>query len=149
MNDVERYSFSALYPILKEEIDRGNSFSFTAFGNSMHPFIRGGKDRVTLSPITENLRAGDVIFYRRQNGMFVLHRIIRVTETGFDLCGDNQYWIESGIQPEQVIAIMTKLEKKGLILSPSSLKSRIWRFFLPFRRLFLHFLAYIKVRTKH
>ncbi len=149
MNDTERYSFSALYPILKEEIDRGNSFSFTAFGSSMHPFIRGGTDRVTLSPVTEKLRAGDVVFYRRQNGMFVLHRIIRVKKNGFDLCGDNQYWLESGIRPEQVIAIMTKLEKKEQILYPFSLKSRIWRLFLPFRRLFLRSLAYIKVRIKH
>jgi len=88
MNPNQKVSFEALFPIIKEELDRGESFAFTAFGNSMHPTIQGGIHRVTLSPIKDELKKGDILFYRRKNGVFVLHRLCKIEADGtLTFCG--------------------------------------------------------------
>ena len=48
-------------------------------GYSMYPFIDPRRDEVVLAGIIEDgsaLRRGDVVLYRRENGMLVLHRIV-------------------------------------------------------------------------
>lgn len=149
MSDESKVSFSLLFPILESKIRDGHSFSFTASGVSMLPFIRNGKDQVTLSPITRPLKAGDIIFYRRRNGIFVLHRIVKKEKDGsFTLCGDNQYYLEKNIQEDQIIAILTELKRNGKNVSLSSPKARAWSRYLPARRFILHVRASIKGRMK-
>ncbi len=150
MNHNNKISFETLYPIIKEELGRGNSFTFTAFGRSMHPTIRGGVHRVTLSPISEELEIGDILFYRRTNGMFVLHRLCKISTDGsLVFCGDNQFTLEKGILREQVIAKMTKLQLGEKDVTPSPKKQKISAFFLPIRRFYLHAVLYLKRIIKH
>ena len=148
MNKTVRASFAELYPFLREAIDGGHSFTFTAFGNSMHPYLRGGSDRVTLSPVRTPLKAGDVVFYRREQGGFVLHRIVRAEKGTLSLCGDNQYVIERGVSEDQVIAVLTERERGGRKKSPACASARIWVFFLPLRRFFLHAGSFFMRRIK-
>ena len=140
--------FEALYPLISESIERGESFRFTAFGQSMHPFIRGGKDRVCLSPLNKDIEKYDVIFYRRKNGMFVLHRVIGMKSDTFTLCGDNQYSIEEGIEPDQVIASLTEIERNGKTIRLNSLSHRLWCYSLFMRRFCLHVKSYISRKLK-
>ncbi len=149
MSDENRVSFSQLFPLLESEIRCGHSFSFTASGVSMLPFIRDGKDRVTLSPISGPLQVGDIIFYRRKNGSFILHRIVRKEKDGsLTLCGDNQYYLEKNIQEDQVIARLTGLKRNGKNISLTSPRARAWFLCLPARRFILHVRASIKGRMK-
>ena len=48
-------------------------------GYSMYPFIDPRRDEVVLAGIEDGsaLRRGDVVRYRRENGMLVLHRIYK------------------------------------------------------------------------
>ncbi len=144
----ERLSFEALYPLIRESMDHGDSFRFTAFGNSMHPFIKGGIDRVCLSPVREDVKKYDIIFYRRDNGMFVLHRVIGIENGAFILCGDNQYSVEEGILPRQILAILTEIERNGKIVPLSSLSHKIWCHSLFMRRFWLHVKSYISRKFK-
>jgi hypothetical protein len=148
MAESTKVSFSELYPILKEQIDSGNNFVFTAFGKSMYPFIKGGRDRVTLSPIGSKPKKNDIIFYRRKNGAFVLHRIVKKAGETYQLCGDNQYYIEKGIETGDIIARLTEIERKNKKIDPYGIRSRLWCFFLPARRFLLHVIAYIKSKMK-
>lgn len=135
----KKVRFEDLFPIIEETLGKGKNFSFCAFGNSMLPFIRNGKDTVTLGPINAPLAKNDVIFYRRKNGQFVLHRIVSARPDGsFYLCGDNQFRIEKGIEKHQVIARLIRLERDGKEISLNSLPARFWYFLLPFRRFWLH-----------
>ena len=128
-------SFETLLPLVIDTLKRGDSITFTANGNSMHPYIQGGKHRVTLSPINDSVKKNDVIFYRRDNGVFVLHRVIRIHSDGtYDFCGDRQFKIESGICSHQLIAKMTYVQRNGKIISADSFASRIWCLFLPILR---------------
>lgn len=56
---------------------QGGSFSFTAKGNSMRPFLQDG-DVLTVAPTdTANLQTGDVVLYRNQTKRLIVHRIIK------------------------------------------------------------------------
>ncbi|MGM9613152.1 MAG: hypothetical protein ACI3XZ_06555 [Butyricicoccus sp.] len=74
-------------------------------GKSMLPLIRGGLDTVALTSPAK-LCPGDVVWYRRMDGSEVLHRILRVKDDTLDLCGDNQIWVERGVNCTQVLGIM-------------------------------------------
>ena len=139
MNPNQKVSFEALFPLIKEELDGGRSFSFTAFGKSMLPTIRGGIHKVTLSPVVGVPKKGDILFYRRKNSIFVLHRLCRIESDGtFTFCGDNQY----------ILAKMTKLEKDGKDITPSPILQSLLITLLPVRRFYLHVIAYLKRKFK-
>lgn len=131
----QKVSFEELFPLMEEKMKNGESFSFLAFGDSMLPFLKNGKDLVTLSPVTKTIRKNDVIFYRRENGQFVLHRVIKTLPGGkLWLCGDNQLYIERGISSEQVIAVLTGVVRNGKNVSLSSFSYRLYLVFLTVKR---------------
>lgn len=140
-------SFTALLPLFQEEINAGRSFTFTPNGTSMLPFIRGGKDRVRLSPI-DRVKKGDVVFYRRRPEEFVLHRVIRVRGEDLTLCGDNQFYLERGVKKEQIIARLTAIEKNGKEVRLDSLSYRTYKVLLPLRRAYLHAARALPVKIK-
>lgn len=113
MNDNKSSEYSIkleeLYPIIAEKLKSGGSVTFKPHGISMLPLIRQGKDSVTIESLRKKPAAGDVIFYRRANGQFVLHRIVGVDKAGYVLCGDNQWVKEHGITEDQIIGVMTAL----------------------------------------
>lgn len=75
-------------------------------GSSMHPVLRDRRDTVYLQAAQRPLKKGDVILYCRDNGTYVLHRIVRVMREGKYICsGDNQYTPES-VEAGQVLAVM-------------------------------------------
>ena len=78
----------------------------------MLPMLHQGRDTVTLSPLPETLRKYDLPLYRRENGQFVLHRIVKVGET-YTCCGDGQYRPEPGIRGEQLLALVTAFTHNG------------------------------------
>ena len=95
-----------LYPLIKEVVDKGGEFRLFPRGTSMEPLIYAGTDSMLLGPSSE-IKNGDVLFYRRKNGAFVIHRLIEVRDGTLTMCGDHQRTLEFGIMPEQVIAKMT------------------------------------------
>lgn len=111
-----------LIPELLALLEQTDSVPLTISGNSMTPFLAHGRDTVFLSKVTRPLKKGDMIFYRRQNGQYVLHRICRVHPDSFDLVGDAQTYIETGIRPEQVLAIVNTVRRKGRLLE----KGHFW-----------------------
>lgn len=93
-----------LYPLMTEVIAKGGTFRFYPRGTSMLPMLKQGEDSVELSA-ADLYTAGDVLLYRRDNGMFVLHRLIEKDKKGtLTMCGDHQWSLEYGIRPDQVLA---------------------------------------------
>lgn len=100
-------------------------------GDSMCPFLRPG-DTVYLSSPSGSHRPGDIVLYRRKNGAYILHRIIRTGKGSIVLiCGDNQTVLEPVNAPEQILAQVACVERKGRHISP---KSVTWRFYATFWR---------------
>ena len=108
-------------------------------GSSMTPFLVGGRDRVFLSRLNRPAKPGDILLYRRRSGAYVLHRVYRAEAGKLTMVGDAQQELEPGIDPEQVIALVTRVERKGKLLGPGSFWwvffEKVWIQVVPLRRM--------------
>ncbi len=89
--------------LIEDVISNDGEFRLYPRGTSMLPLIRQGKDSVVLVK-PGLLSKRDIVLYRRKNGKYVLHRIIKINGNDLFLCGDNQNVIETGITVDMVIA---------------------------------------------
>ncbi len=115
-----------LLTAMQELTEAGHTVSVRVSGNSMAPFLRHGRDTVWFKKPDRPLRVGDVVFYRRASGQFVLHRICRIRDDGYYIVGDNQTGVEGPVQAAQIFAVAVQVCRKGKILRPDHL---LWWFF--------------------
>lgn len=102
----------ALMPLIKECLEAGKSVHFSPKGTSMMPMLRPEKDSVILSPAPQRLKKYDLPLYRRNNGMYVLHRIVKVKDT-YTCMGDHQFVEEKGIEHRQIIGVVIAFYRDG------------------------------------
>ena len=89
--------------LIEEVVSTDGEFRLYPKGTSMLPLIRQGKDSVIL--VKPSLLSNkDIVLYKRSNGQFVLHRIIKIKGNDLILCGDNQSDLEYGITKADVVA---------------------------------------------
>ncbi|MBQ4598296.1 MAG: S24/S26 family peptidase [Clostridia bacterium] len=99
----ETVALADLYPLIADVIAEGGSFRLYPRGKSMEPMLHEGRDSVLLGA-ADTIEVGDVLLYRRENGAFVLHRLIERRDGTLTMCGDNQRELEHGIAEHQVLA---------------------------------------------
>ncbi len=95
-----------LMPLIRERLVAGQSVRFYPRGVSMLPMLRQDIDSVVISPVAKRLRKYDIALYQRENGKYVLHRIIQAGET-YTCIGDNQFDSELGVTHSQMLAVVT------------------------------------------
>lgn len=121
-------------------------------GNSMAPFLRHCRDTVYLSRVTAPLKRGDMILYRRDCGRYVLHRIYKEKNGTYELVGDGQHSVEPGIRPEQVLAVVCAVRRKGKLLRKGNFCweffARVWLFLLPVRPIIARVYAWLTAWRK-
>jgi hypothetical protein len=117
-------------------------------GNSMAPFLRHGRDTVYLSRVKEPPKKGDMVLYRRDCGAYILHRIYRVREGRYDMIGDAQLGVEPGIRPDQLLATVRAVRRKGKLLRRGHLLwdffAHAWLFLVPVRPWVHRLYAFLK-----
>ena len=123
-----------LWPVIKEVIESNGEFTFKPYGISMLPLIRPGVDDVVLVRVTEKPVVGDVVLYLRDNGHFVLHRIVKIKGDEYVMCGDNQFDLEYGIQDRHILAKLKAVIKDGKVIDDTDKKYQKYIKGLPFRR---------------
>ncbi len=134
-----RYQLKEFEAVIQEVLDSGGEFQLYPRGSSMLPLIREGRDWVMLAQKEKILHRNDIILYHRSDGSFVLHRIVKIRKDGYVLCGDNQIQLETGIQEDQVIALVKEIGRKGRSISNHSFWLRLYEWIwccLPFRKLY-------------
>ena len=104
--------------VLNEQVEEGREVRLKIAGESMVPFLREHRDEVFFRKPTEVLKKGDIVFYQREGGQFVMHRIQRVRPEGYYLVGDNQTVIEGPVAREQIFGIVTKVIRNGVEMGP-------------------------------
>lgn len=134
----QSHSFRELLPLIREQIDHGGNVRIAPRGTSMLPMLRQGVDTVVLSPVPERLRKYDIPFYRRENGQFVLHRIVALGET-YTCIGDNQFELEPGVRKEQMIAVVSGFTRGGREIPVTDLGYRCYCRFWHYSRPVRHF----------
>ena len=127
--------------VLKELVQEGREVSLLVAGSSMAPFLIHERDYVYFRKPDRELKKGDIVFYQRMNGQFVMHRICKVKPEGYYIVGDAQTEIEGPVLREQIFAIITKVKRKDRWICPGDFWweffSHVWLRVLPFRRVIM------------
>ena len=139
--DFEKSSvcMDELIPFICERLAAGQSIKFSPRGVSMLPMLRQSGDSVVLSPHPQRLKKYDLPLYRREDGSYVLHRVIRVGKS-YTCVGDNQFEYERGIVHEQIIGVVTAFVRDGKEHSVDEFRYRVYcrlrHFSRPARRVY-------------
>ena len=138
-------------PLIQEVLSAGQSVRIFPMGTSMIPMLRQGMDSVVLSPIAGKLQKYDIPLYQRDNGKYVLHRIVAVGET-YTCIGDNQFQLESGVRPDQLIAVVTAFYRGDKRIPVTAVGYRlycaIWHHSRPLRHFWCRGKGWIKRQLK-
>ena len=114
-------------------------------GTSMWPLLKEGKTRVQVEvKERKQVRKGDIVLYRRKDGTLVLHRIIKVEDDTFLVCGDHQWKQMEQVQEEQILAVAQGFFRNGHYIDEKTwwyrLYKKFWTGNLTVRRCCLAFL---------
>lgn len=114
----------------EEELKEKGVLVYTNVGTSMRPLIRQGKDVMIIKSFDNccKLKKMDVPLYKRENGQYVLHRIIKVTKDGHVIRGDNTYSNEYGVTDHQIIGVLTGVIRNGKEISVNSFGYKVYSY---------------------
>ena len=127
--------------LIKETIalvEEGRRVVLPVKGNSMHPFIIGGKESVELVKPQAPLKADDVVLAWVNGTHYVVHRIIGIDGNEVTLMGDGNYAIVEHCQTSDVSAlaeyVVAPNDKRRYLYTKARLRfAHLWRL-LPVRR---------------
>ena len=138
---MRRVDTDVYVSMLRDLVNEGKECRLLISGSSMAPFLVHERDSIIFSKPDRELRRGDMVFYQRDNGQFVMHRILHVRPEGLYIIGDAQTEVEGPVRPEQVFALVTKVNRKGKWIGPGNFWwwffSTVWLRLFPVRRLIL------------
>lgn len=114
--------------IMEEILDSGGSVNFNPRGISMMPMLHNDGDRVIIKRPDGALKKYDLPLFRRDNGKFILHRVIKkpAKDGTYFICGDNQRIIEKGVRHNQIIGVVTGFYRKGRYISCDSMRYKLY-----------------------
>lgn len=122
MVDINEY-----LPVLIDIINEDRDVNLLVSGSSMAPFLCHQRDTIIISKPHQPFKRGDMVFYQRDNGQYVMHRIHHIDKNGMlFIVGDAQTLIEGPIRPNQVFGIIHKVIRKGKLLQKGDFW---WEFF--------------------
>lgn len=138
---MRRVDTDVYVSMLRDLVNEGKECRLLISGSSMAPFLVHERDSIIFSKPDRELRRGDMVFYQRDNGQYVMHRILKVKPEGLYIIGDAQTEVEGPVKPEQVFALVTKVNRKGKWVGPGNFWwwffSTVWLRLFPVRRLIL------------
>lgn len=136
------------YSNVMNQLKSGKFVVVPTSGVSMEPLLHDKKKKnatqVLIEPVTRTLSPGDLPLFVREDGKFVLHRLIKVynREDGsiiYRTRGDNCITCEV-FPKENAFGVVTKIYKKEKTINvtdkPYLLYVRIWNLIYPFRYLY-------------
>ena len=122
---------------LKALVEEGHEVSLLISGSSMAPFLVHHRDTIFFKAPDRELKPGDMVFYQRSRGQYVMHRIRFVKADGYYLIGDGQQITEGPIAREQIFALVTAVKRKGKVIRPGDFWweffARVWLRVIPLR----------------
>lgn len=139
----------------EDVIERDGRLVYTNVGDSMRPLIRQDKDILIIEKPCGRLKKYDVPLYKRDSGQYVLHRVLKVRENDYVICGDNRYCKEYGITDRHIIGVLTAVVRDGKEIPVTDLRYRLyvhlWCDLFPIRAFILkatHFPKWLKRKLK-
>lgn len=114
-----------LMKVVRLQLKTAGRANLAVTGCSMLPMLRQNRDIVILEPIADSLQAGDIALFQRENGPYVLHRVITVDKRWYVFCGDNQAQCEQ-VEHGQLVARVTGYIRNGKAYDLKSVGYRLY-----------------------
>ena len=121
----------ASFPIdIEQLLASGKTIKLSPQGYSMYPLFIPGRDKACIEPANfSSLKRGDIILYRRDHSILVLHRIWKITDDSLYMVGDNQTEIEGPLRADQVRGKLIGFIRNGKFID---VKNPLYRFLSSF-----------------
>ncbi len=104
-------------------------FVSTTVGISMKPLFFDRRDTIIVLPVNGRLKKYDVPLYKRGED-YVLHRIVKVLEDSYVICGDNCEAYEYGITDGQIIGVLSAFYRKNKYYTVDNLLYKIYSVYI-------------------
>ena len=89
---------------IEEELAEQGVYYGTTHGDSMEPLLHDRRQTIVLKPLTGRAKKHDVVLVKRDDGQYVLHRVVKVLSDGYLTRGDNRFHADAPVREEQVLA---------------------------------------------
>ena len=126
-------------PLIQEQLD-GTGWAYVqVIGTGMEPLLRPSRDMVIVDR-TRTVYRGDVILFYRKDGQADLCRVIRKGKGSITVAGDNQWHAEKDLSRDQVLGVVSRIQRDGRFISRRSLFLKLYTFlatWLAYPRIFL------------
>ena len=141
MNNI-KLDMSDIYEIIDIAFKNNQSIILKVRGMSMFPLLKDNRDSFKLEKITSKPKRKDIVLYKRDNGQYVLHRIIKEKDNLYTIVGDNQHVKEYPIRLDQILGVVSEVIRKDKVINLKTSKkykiySSLWCFNLFIRRVIL------------
>ena len=123
---VDKVSLNDVYELLTTQLKDGGTVRFKPKGTSMLPTLRQGVDEVVISTLKKKPKKYDILFYRRANGQFVLHRLIKMHKGEYVMRGDHQFEYEYSITDDNIIGVVSEIYRDGRCIKRGSVEFLLW-----------------------
>lgn len=138
VDGYQRGDAAEIGPLVAQTVARGETVTLQVSGDSMRPTLKPRRDAVVLSKLEKwPPERGTILFFCRDTGEYVLHRVLRVKENGCVMNGDAQQWTEGPITREMVIAQERAILRNGQLIDSNNRRYRayvrLWRLTKPIR----------------
>ena len=112
--------------LIREVLSSGGEFRLYPRGTSMLPLLRQGIDSVALRQLDRPPHKFDILFYRRADGSYILHRVKEVTANGLIMWGDNHTMLEYGVTDDMIIGYAARIFRGNKELDCQGLGYRLY-----------------------
>ncbi len=142
--DIHQY-----LPVLIDIIKTGKDVNLLVSGSSMSPFLCHHRDTIVISKPDGVFFRGEMVFYIRNSGQYVMHRIHHIDKQGnLFIVGDAQTKIEGPILPSQVFGVIHKVIRKGKLIQKDDFWwdffEKVWIRIVPLRPFIVKLYGFIK-----
>ncbi len=106
---------STCFDALAQEVPaRGFCLRMKGRGQSMYPLIQNGDILLIEPKSTDEFKIGDIIFYRRPSGTYVVHRLIKKNGSAtLQSKGDNLPYYDAPVTVGEVLGKVIQIEGGG------------------------------------
>ena len=95
-------------------------------GQSMMPMLRANRDVMIIKKREGRLKKYDCPLYKRADGKYVLHRILKVREGDYVIAGDHCTKKEYGITDDDIIGVLCGFIRDGKVISTDSRRYKLY-----------------------
>lgn len=110
----------------EDEINKHGRIAYTGVGGSMRPMLRERRDVIIIEKPRGRRKKYDVVLYKSDSGRYVLHRVMKVLDDGYVICGDSCRRLEYGVDDGRIIGVLTEFVRNGKTYTPDSPAYRVY-----------------------